>query len=361
MAKIDNIHKEIERYLSDSMTAQEAHAFELKCEQDPFLSDMVDGLRAQKANAADLNELQNTFQNKFLNSRSGFSAKSKWIIGVNLVFILALIIFMPIYLSQQEQPHPIASNEIEKEVVQDTITQNTTTVNAEQIINEQKEIDKTKAIQPNESKDKIDPKPKPEKVQLIEPLEKLPKQTIQLPEIILEKELVKKRVNIKYFYNLKVMSYDDIRRKNIVMVDDDDLSGIPASQESKTSYTSGPLDEKVAVSYNSYLEKVMEHFKRNRFRNCAKQCDEILRQYPNDVNAQFYSAMSLMNIKAYEEAIPYFQNVINSPFDVFYEESLFYYGVTLQYIDKEKSREILNAVINGGGFYKKRAEAILKK
>lgn len=356
----NNISKLIERYVNGDMNAQEQHAFEMQCAQDPFLQDMLDGYQEHSISPNDFEELSQKFESP---QKKGFSKRNRWILGFSLVFLLTLILVTSIIIvpninkedrrTSESQPKELSQQNTgaqNKESYDTTAT--TSNISSEQIKIDQQEIHKR---QPSDDKKRtitdtvqeITPK---------EPLTEIPRANIQIPKNQVVNNLIKKKVNIKYYHNFKVMSYDQIRRQNILLVEQEELSGLPASREDDATQSSPQITQNEKVDYNLYLEQTIAFFSKEWYYRCIENCKLILKQYPNDMNASFYGAMSLLNLKAAEEAIPYFKNVINSPYDVFYDESLFYYAIALEKTDPEKSKVIFSTIIQEKGFYAKRAQ-----
>lgn len=352
-----NISKQIARYLDGEMNAQEQHNFEAECAKDPFLQDMLEGYKETSVSSSDIEDLSDSWSNK-----RGYTKRNKWILGISILALLLLftaLLFYIIPLSSRPSKREVAKKEKNtKKTTTEGLAENSGKLNksisSEQIQKDQKEIDKFKNSK--NFKELNDSSQDNEKNHIVEPLVTLPKSKVQIPKNNVVSELIKKKVNLKYFRNFKVMSYDQIRRENILLIREEKLSGVPASNEDELSNNNPKTQEQKKIDYNRYLEETIHLFSKEWYRKCLKNCKIILQQYPNDLNASFYGAMCLLNLKSNEKALPYFQNIINSPYDVYYDESLFYYALALKNSHPKKSKAILKKIASSNGFYAERAQ-----
>lgn len=354
MSSYQNIQNKINRYLNNEMTDQERHAFEMECEQDPMLQDMLEGFNEFDITSSDLEQIS---KNKTNNTSEGFSTRNKWILfssSLALLFVIAIVLYQVFNLpGETDQKETAALQNTDQKNTQEKIDtssmQKINAVSSEKVKIEQEKISKKQIAQPIQDIDTVS------QVVIDEPLSPLPKNNISIPENNILQSIVKKKVDIKIFHKFKAMSYDKIRRENILLVEDTKLGGLPASEEDHERVT-GPLGTKVKVDYDDYINETLEMFSKEWYYRCIERCKIILSQYPNDVNAYFYGGMSLLNLKAYEESVPYFKGVINSPYNVFYEEALFYYGMALKHFDQPKAKEVFQQITNSDNFYNKRAQ-----
>jgi TolA-binding protein len=175
-----------------------------------------------------------------------------------------------------------------------------------------------------------------------------------------EKELVfGKEIFLK---DLKVIDYRSYRSKPTISTEQLTLSGTPADRGEKQSSTEEELTWKsVDVPYMDYLEKSMELFSRGNNKKALTRFEEILKAYPDDINALFYAGLCFYNLKEYHKAIEAFSKCQVNKFANFNEEAQWYHARSfLATGDKDKAKQLLREIIDAKGFYAKQAEKLLK-
>ena len=91
-----------------------------------------------------------------------------------------------------------------------------------------------------------------------------------------------------------------------------------------------------------------------------KNFQKILKQYPTDANAQFYSGLCLHNIDRWRDAIKSFDLAISNQANTFNQEAYWYKA--LVYLEKgrfKKAKPILEKISEEKGFYAERANEAL--
>ena len=169
-------------------------------------------------------------------------------------------------------------------------------------------------------------------------------------------------ISVKYVKELLTVNYKEIHTEKITTTEFE-LSGLPASAENKNSETLGDVQTIIKeIFYDDYLLEAMTLFRNNNFKAALKKYKVILEQYPKDLNALFYGALCYYNINQLNSAIAHFNSCIEHKYNTFYEEANWYKAISLfEKKDKSACIEILNKIIQGKGFYTKRAEELMSK
>lgn len=185
-------------------------------------------------------------------------------------------------------------------------------------------------------------------------------QAILYPDRISEKEV--------YLHDLKFIDYRG--QRFISPTDTRTLSGTSAEREKKvktvneafSNEKSSYRDESTQVAYHDFLTETAFLMKSGDYKKALSNFSTILKAYPNDDNALFYSGYCLFNLEKYSDAIPFFQQSEQSVRINFTEEAewyLFLSYVELKDISRAKSQGEKIAVRNG--FYKYQVTKILDR
>ncbi|MBL7942180.1 MAG: tetratricopeptide repeat protein, partial [Flavobacteriales bacterium] len=174
------------------------------------------------------------------------------------------------------------------------------------------------------------------------------------PEVVKEDGVVLKHIN-----NYKVVDYGAMRHDKWVPFDAD-LPGTSADRENPETppHTAEP---EIKVPYLRYIQDCIEAFYKGETNRCLQHFATVLQQYPDDVNAQFYSAMCFYKKGDYAKAIKFYDQSLANDTRTFGEESLYYKAMSLKNSGKTKeANDLFTYIVNGNGYYRKQAEAELK-
>lgn len=167
---------------------------------------------------------------------------------------------------------------------------------------------------------------------------------------------------ITYYHDLKVFKYPD-NRKNTSdrsMFDLGSLEPEFQNQQDKTNNTDNMTDRK--IQYSDFLKFSLKKFINNNYSESINDLHIILNQFPDDINALFYSGLCYYYLNMPDKAIVFFNKTINHPIKTFDQESEWY--LALSYLKNQKSSEakkILYSIAEKDGFYALKAEAELEK
>lgn len=189
-------------------------------------------------------------------------------------------------------------------------------------------------------------------------LEPLPPVIEQKP-VTVSKQKVAKEI---YLRDLKAIDYSQYRSNPTVQIEQIILTGIPADRKDKDDVVpEEPQMKRVNVPYMDYLDKSLNYTNRGKWKQALSRFNEILKNYPDDVNARFYAGWCYYNLGQYNEACINFSACLQLEFSNFNDEAEWYLAESrLANGDKNSARELFVKIRNQKGFYSKQAEKVLK-
>lgn len=163
-----------------------------------------------------------------------------------------------------------------------------------------------------------------------------------------------------YIYDLKVIDYnklyfghapsDNLFKKNI-----------PAYRENEKS-TDDFIVEGKSVPADRILKQGLASFNKQEFKIAVRNFSMLLENNPEDVNAQFYLALSYYNLNNVSRSLGYLDKVLKNSNDAFYPEAQWYQAlIYLKNGNRENARRILENIVSEKGFYFRRAQEKLKE
>lgn len=189
-------------------------------------------------------------------------------------------------------------------------------------------------------------------------LEPLPPMIEQKP-VTVSKQKIAKEI---YLQDLKAIDYSQYRTKPTVQIEQIILSGIPADQENKDDIVQEePQMKLVNIPYMDYLERSLSYTNRGKWKQALSRFNEIIKTYPDDVNARFYAGWCYYNLGQYNDACINFSACLQLEFSNFNDEAEWYLAESrLANGDKTSAKELFIKIKNQKGFYSKQAEKVLK-
>lgn len=325
------------------MSSREKHALEQQSLKDPFLSDALDGYAE---NASKLHSM------KRLDKRYYRKRNLTWKISSVLIVSLAALF---IYRTTQDQatnksrPKPnirsIQVERIPKEKLQSLIV-----------------LPKEKVLLPNKIQREFKAKDKGMIFRAnenpsfpTEELVHLPLQSIGK----VDRNPTKSRSYFAmetYVNDLKVLDYRYYRKKTR-QEKSNLLTGTPAAQE--VQGTDVNQKDFLEFSYMNFLSNTLSDFNRGEYKAALIGFDQILSSYPDDVNALFYSALCLYNLKQFNLCEQRLKVMDLAKFDNFDEEQHWY--LLLCYKAQGKTQDFSDSkqeIIRANGFYASKAASI---
>ncbi len=160
------------------------------------------------------------------------------------------------------------------------------------------------------------------------------------------------------------VNYEKIEDNKTVAVQTIVVTGTPANIENLGDKTSAPSHETklVKVPYVTYLSEIQFDFSHNKFKKALKGYQKILEQYPNDLNAHFYSAICYYNLNQSPKALKELEIVQTHPYDTFRQEGNWYKASVLYDLGrKEECIDLLDSIIKKEEFYASQAREMKLK
>jgi len=133
--------------------------------------------------------------------------------------------------------------------------------------------------------------------------------------------------------------------------------------DSETSKSTFDLEDAFSkISYHDFLSETALIMSRGNWSESQRRLEIILKNFPDDLNAQFYMAYTLYNRSSYEASLRYLDQCTKSYYGNFDEEATWFKVkcyLALKQFDKAKKEAL--AVAQGGGFYADQAQELLKE
>jgi TolA-binding protein len=153
-----------------------------------------------------------------------------------------------------------------------------------------------------------------------------------------------KTVDYRYYRKTRPKKSDPLSLTN----------GTPASISEKNDLI---LEEdEIEYYYFNYLKETMKLFDAKMYDLALENFNSILKTFPDDVNALFYSGLCYFNQQQFNKSILVFESLIKSTFINFKQEAE--WQLLLNYIEtkqNEKAKKLKNEIIQSEGFYANKA------
>jgi hypothetical protein len=362
--------EEMQQYLDGKFSSSEKIKVEEKMLDDEFASEASEGFMENNVAFSEVSSLNVAFEKKIqTSSTKGYNYKY-WFIGTMVVAVISISI-VAYLLTHTEEPNidekKIAENKITEEI---PVIENTPTIimTDEQLkeeiieikeatnISEKKQItyEKTIAAQPITVETSV-----PSEI-FIENPQSVEIKKIQELENYDTKKIAESNVKMLYIKNLKAVDYS-ILYTNHIAKKEWILTGTTADKESSSS--EGVIAEHVIkyIPYKDFLIEGLTNFSKNDYKGSLGFLLTILQQYPDDVNASFYSGLCYYNLGKTRQAISMFDKTIGNSISTFKEESEWYKSLSLLEDGKKSdAKEVMKKIESEGGFYAKAAREKLK-
>jgi len=349
----------LRRYYGNEMSQIERHQLEADALEDPFLKDAMDGF----------DDNPSSFEQFYQRHKAQLKPRNSFTFILALGGLLALFVTAALLTLNQPKVEELVitpSSQI------DTLVTFDSDMEIEMII---PSIESMIAIPENEQIKTVDVISDQSQLNILEP-KNVETELIVVPEIIqntpdkLETEREdwnwykpkRRGIPTAYVHGFKVVDYREIRRENEkISYKRYELGGVAANQESENSATE-LIEQEVEVPYFTYLTKTMSFFQEENFKASLNRHLIILEQYPEDLNALFYSGLAYYNLGKYEESIRFFAQIMLLDNQIFNQEAEWYRAKCLNQLDRKKeAKTALEEIIMKGGFYTEDAIALRAK
>lgn len=316
-------------------------------DSDAFEQDAFEGWESNGASMDLLNKTDKRFLKK---------ANYYWAYGLSALTILILwfVLFPKEEVKQAENKASKSSIQIEKtDVLTPSKIEQLTPILAKNTIQPKTlkanfEAKQTHTVNPS--------KPSENQVGELQHIEK--KEISTLPEQKVEKLKLQtsKAVEI-YIHELLTIDYRKYRSKPVIKTESAIITGTAANLENSSSNQVETQEWKqVDIPYYDYITKTMGIFSKGNYKKALTRFEEILKTYPDDLNANFYGGLCYFNLGENEKALNLFEKCSIHKFNNFTQESNWYTAKTyIAMKNYDKARVLLNHIISENEFYTKDA------
>jgi TolA-binding protein len=362
--------EEMQRYLEGNLSSTDKIKVEEKMLDDEFSSEASEGFMENNIAFAEVSTLNAAWDAKTKTPQIKTTNYKYWFIGTLVVAILSISV-VAYLLTNSVKPtieeNKIAENNVEENIPVEVVTQEIMMTDEElkeeiieikeaTNISEKKQItyEKTIASQPTTVETKI-----PEEVIVANP-DNVDGKKVEEIEVKDDKKIVESNVKMLYIKNLKAVDYSFLYTNHIAKKEWI-LTGTTADKE--TSVSEGVMAEHVIkyIPYKDFLIEGLTKFSKNDYKGALGHLLTIQQQYPDDVNASFYSGLCYYNLGKTRQAITMFDKTIGNSITTFKEESEWYKSLSLLEDGKKSdAKELMKKIESEGGFYAKSAREKLK-
>ncbi len=165
-------------------------------------------------------------------------------------------------------------------------------------------------------------------------------------------------IKITNILDFKIADYTELRKKTDWKAFSIDEVGLPAnfsSPEEREAYEESQKNQ-ISIPYIAYLTQCIDAFDKKNYDVAINRLAYIRSQYPEDVNAMFYSAMSHFYKEDWNSALAEFETTLKNRMNPFKEEAKFYMASTLKNLGRrEEADRLFFEIVQMGGFYAERA------
>ncbi len=342
----------IKAYLAGEFSKVERAKFEQLIDQNPFYRDALEGYKSQSKGLDIIDQLKHN--NKY---RSKKISGAYYIAGVVFILISVWVWYNLSYNQTREKGETLikkSSKKIEKEFIENREKSNALTKTMKVQKADSKElIEKHKLYVSKNNKNELNVKRKLNYVSI-------PKRPITSIEVKQKKALVTESIPLVSIYGFIVVDYSKIKDGNQIKKQTLNLKSVPASKENKSSNLETHQLKTEQIDYIEFFSKSQELFLANNFKKALEGYNQILEQYPTDVNAHFYSGLCYYNLNQNKKAINSFNIVQTHYYNTFSEEAEWYKAnALLDMNDIKDARLLLKSIIQKDGFYAEQANNLL--
>ena len=164
-----------------------------------------------------------------------------------------------------------------------------------------------------------------------------------------------------YIHDLLTVDYRKYRSKPVIKTESVIITGTSANKETENSSEVESTEWKqIDIPYFEYITKTMSIFSKGNYKKALTRFEEILKSYPDDLNANFYGALCYYNLGENQKAFELFSVCELHKFNNFEEDAKWYCAKSLVSLGKTEQAEIiLKEIIESNGFYAKDARKML--
>lgn len=369
--------QEIQDYLSGKLSKQQQREIELKMSQDGFNMDAMTGFQGSESGFAGFEKVQREIRANI--KKQGRKWQFHHTLILSGILVLGTMFLGPFLFPDHGEKNSMLVEDIvtSEETAEPVETQNQVLV--EELSDEEIEkavlLDELDIVQPNvvitsspimiDSAIQNDPSNLDIAFKEIVEIKKVAANTdLTNIEVPTKDDIVYSNVPLIYMKNFLLVDYSKIY-VNPPTLEEITLSGTSAALENKDDELNEMYETNVyydTITYQDFLRETQEQFGQNKFKGALKRYKTILKKYPNDLNAHFYSGLCYFNIGKYEKAIEHFMIAKNHPYNTFQLDAEWYMART--YCQQGKSalcHELLQQIVVDKQYYHKQAQELLDK
>ncbi len=157
-----------------------------------------------------------------------------------------------------------------------------------------------------------------------------------------------------FLHGLKLVHPGELYASDPLLVADP--GGVPANLDGHDDPLVPSGDER-AVPYTTFMDHALGLFAEGEHKAALMEFKQVLRQYPDDVNAQFYAGLCCYNLGLFSRAKAFFLHAMHAHVNTFDEEAMWYHALSVEHADDAATADLLfERIAAEGGFYATRAK-----
>lgn len=157
-----------------------------------------------------------------------------------------------------------------------------------------------------------------------------------------------------YLHGMKVVHPDELRRPGSGPLPSPGRSADTEAAR-RDSIPSGPS----ALPYLTLMDRALTSLAKGADRNALTGFYQVLAQYPDDVNAQFYAGLACYRSGLYPRALGHLQAAATNTVDSFQEEARWYVALTTERTEgPQAAHPLFERIARQGGFYAEQAKRL---
>jgi hypothetical protein len=168
-------------------------------------------------------------------------------------------------------------------------------------------------------------------------------------------------------FNARKVIYATVAASLIIMLSLSTLLSRQVSQDEiyqkfYTTYPTTGINRTASMTLDQTLSKALQEIDNKDYTKAINLLQEVISRDQNNIVGHFYSGVSLQEIGKFQNAIQEYQTVISNKDNLFIEQANWYIGLCyLQTNDDKKAYKQFKKIAQNEGFYKQKAQAILRK
>lgn len=190
----------------------------------------------------------------------------------------------------------------------------------------------------------------------------LPENKIDVKPVIPVHPEIGYNASVGFIFDLKITEFEKYNRKTIE-VRELPLKGLSAQYEDEKKKTEDEKDKETVrnIPAEQFLNDGLRAFHNGKYGKCIEKMEILKKNNENDLNATFYMGVSYVKLEMFQKAIVLFEEIINSPNNVFHEEANWYKALALiGNGEMDAAKKVLGEIAGKDGFYKEKALEKLK-